>query len=71
MREEGFSILTSQGEWRVPVKGGKHSIAEAGPCEGRKSLLAEAEPGVFTPKAFLTRVKGKNPSTTGRTLMVV
>ena len=38
---------------------------------GRKKLIAEAEPGVCTPEAFLTRVKGISPSTTGQTLMVV
>ena len=38
---------------------------------GRKTLIAEAEPGVFTPEAFLTRVKGISPFTTGQTLMVV
>ena len=38
---------------------------------GRKKLIAEAEPGVCTPEAFLTRVKGISPFTTGQTLMVV
>ena len=46
-------------------------IAEAGPCEGRKSLLAEAEPGVFTRNHFITIVEGGEPSTTGQTLMMV